>query len=71
MTEKKAPEKIDDQELDQAQGGAGYLKLGDIDGESTMRNSFDLAIKKAEVKDFDGVRATGIRIQHDDTKLRK
>ena len=71
MTDKKTPQAIEDQELEQAQGGAGYLKLGDIEGESVMRNSFDLAIKPAIVKDVDGVRATGIRIQHDDAKLRK
>ena len=71
MTKKTKPETVEDAALDQAQGGAGYLKLGDIEGESVMRNSFDMAIKPAMVKGVDGVRATGIRIQHDDTKLRK
>ncbi len=37
MTDKKKPEMLDDAELDQASGGASYLKLGDIDGESFLK----------------------------------
>ena len=71
MSDKKVPEAIEDKDLEQAQGGGPYLKPGVINGDSTLSTDFDLSIKEAEIKDFDGVRATGVRIQHDGTKLRK
>ena len=43
---KKTAEVIADADLDAAQGGAAYLKLGDIDGESKVVNSFDLVGKR-------------------------
>ena len=73
MTDKKSPEKVDDQDLDQAQGGTDgmrppmFMKV-DLSKDSAT-SSFDLSVKEAEIKDFDGVRATGVRIEH--TKLRK
>ena len=44
MTDHKKPAEMKDEDLDSVQGGAGYLKLGDIDGESV--NSFDLTMKR-------------------------
>lgn len=35
MTDKKKPQVLDDADLDQTSGG--YLKLGDIDGESQLK----------------------------------
>lgn len=59
MTDRKKPETIEDADLDQARGGAAYLKLGDIDGESKV--SFDMAIKPELTTGELGIRATNVR----------
>ena len=59
MTDQKKPESIEDADLDQVGGGAAYLKLGDIDGESKM--SFDMVVKPELTKGTSGLRATNIR----------
>ena len=43
---KNTPQILDDADLETATGGAAYIKLGDIEGESKLVNSFDLAGKR-------------------------
>ncbi|MEL7468402.1 MAG: hypothetical protein AAFN27_08100 [Pseudomonadota bacterium] len=38
MTDTKAPQALSDSDLETATGGAGYLKLGDIEGESISKS---------------------------------
>lgn len=47
MTDDRKPEEIDDADLDQAEGGAGYLKIGDIKGESV--NSSNVTLKRGTI----------------------
>lgn len=49
MTDDKKPTEIQDDDLEQVDGGAIYLKLGDIDGTSKTVNSFNLTMKRGTV----------------------
>lgn len=43
---KNTPQTLNDADLETTTGGAGFIKLGHIDGDTKLVNSFDLAGKR-------------------------
>lgn len=61
MIDPKSPKELADADLEDAAGGAGFIELPDIDGESLTRQSADMAIKPELTGGKQGIRASGIR----------